>query len=283
MSIDEVGNRSADKAEANRPRPRPRTYALAAAGVTTAGGVAGGVNTALPGASAGPSPMAALTSALTQTSAHSYSFGLDASEHFAKRTLNSDVVSGAFDPKHHLGMESLTSQSGGRTQSAQIRFINADLYTSVSPGSGFADRWDKTPAAAAASAAMPPGDLYGFVSDRPVTPSALTVVLRSPGATARDAGPASGPGWSGTKYTFTALLGGGREIVSGTAWVDRQGLVRRLLTITTEKGPQATAEAVLTTDRDITFGDFGAPVQVTAPPASQTKDTSGQPYWGFYF
>jgi DNA-binding CsgD family transcriptional regulator len=93
----------------------------------------------------------------------------------------------------------------------------------------------------------------------------------------------SGPGWSGTKYTFTTLIGGGREAVSGTAWVDQQGLVRRLLTVTTEKGLQTTDKTLLTTDRDITFGDFGAPVRVAAPPASQTKDTSGQPYWGFYF
>jgi hypothetical protein len=31
------------------------------------------------------------------------------------------------------------------------------------------------------------------------------------------------------------------------------------------------------------FGDFGAPVRVSAPPASQTKYTGGEPYWGFYF
>jgi hypothetical protein len=28
---------------------------------------------------------------------------------------------------------------------------------------------------------------------------------------------------------------------------------------------------------------FGVPVQVNAPPNSQTRTTSGQPYWGFYF
>jgi hypothetical protein len=65
--------------------------------------------------------------------------------------------------------------------------------------------------------------------------------------------------------------------------VDQQGLVRRLVTITTEKGPQPNAKALLTTDRAITFADFGAPVQVTVPPVSQTKATAGQPYWGFYF
>jgi hypothetical protein len=38
----------------------------------------------------------------------------------------------------------------------------------------------------------------------------------------------------------------------------------------------------LTTARDLTFGDFGAPVPVIAPSASQVKYTRS-PYWGFYF
>ena len=67
-----------------------------------------------------------------------------------------------------------------------------------------------------------------------------------------------------------------------TVRVDQQGRVRRMTTIT-EEGVQARAKPFLTTDRDITFGDFGGPVRVTAPPDSQVKDTSGEPYWGFYF
>jgi hypothetical protein len=59
------------------------------------------------------------------------------------------------------------------------------------------------------------------------------------------------------------------------AYVDMQGRVRRLMTTTTQKSG-------LTTYRDLTFGDFGAPVLATAPPASQVQYTSS-PYWGFYF
>jgi hypothetical protein len=57
-------------------------------------------------------------------------------------------------------------------------------------------------------------------------------------------------------------------------YVDRHEWVRRLVTTTTQ--------GRLTTDRDLTFTGFGAPVSVTAPPASQVHYTS-TPYWGFYF
>ena len=270
-----------DSAARRRPSRR-RTYALTAGAVAVAA-VAAGVTIALQPGPAAPSPLAAVTAALARTSAQSYTFSLDTAVHFAgRRTLNSDTVSGAFDPQHNRSTELLTTRSGGQTQRAQIRFIGASLYTSVSPGGGFGKLWDETPVKAAAAGAMPPGDLYGFVSDRPVSAAALTVVLRAPGTAVHDAGPASGPGWSGTKYTFTARLYSGRESVTGIAYVDQQGRVRRVLTTTTEQGARA-GKTLLTTDRDITFGDFGAPVPVTAPPPSQTKSTTGQPYWGFYF
>jgi hypothetical protein len=270
-------------AAAGRPPSRRRTYALTAAGAVAVAAVAAGVTVALRPGPAAPAPIAAVTTALARTSAQSYTFSLDTTVQIqARRTLNSDTVSGAFDPQHNRSTELLTARSSGQTQRAQIRFIGANLYTSVSPGGGFGKLWDETPVKAAAAGAMPPGDLYGFVSDQPVSPAALTVVLQAPGAAVRDAGPASGPGWSGTRYTFTARLYDGRESVTGTAYVDQQGRVRRLLTTTAEKGARA-GKTLLTTDRVITFGDFGAPVPVAAPPASQTKSTTGQPYWGFYF
>ena len=83
-----------------------------------------------------------------------------------------------------------------------------------------------------------------------------------------------GPGWNGIRYAFTVRLGM-RESVSATVYLDQQERVRRLVTITAQEG--------LTIDREFTFGDFGAPVPVTTPPASQVKYTSGRPYWGYYF
>jgi hypothetical protein len=70
----------------------------------------------------------------------------------------------------------------------------------------------------------------------------------------------------------TASISG--ESVSGTVYVDRQGRVRRLVTIT--------PEGRVTVDRNLTFDDFGVQAAVTAPPASQAEYTS-YPYWGFYF
>lgn len=284
MSVHQMPARSARR----HPRRR-RTRVLAAVAVVAATALAAGMTAALHAASAAPSPLAspsplaAVTSALARTSADSYTFSLDTTVQLAGRTLNSDVVSGSFDPRRDRGTELLTARSAGQTNRAQIRFIGADLYTSVSPRSGFGKPWDESPAAAAVAGGMPPGVLFGFVSDRPVSPAAMTVVLRAPGTAVRDAGPVSGPGWTGTRYTFTARLYDGRESVSGTVYVDQQGRVRSLTTTTTQQGSLATKKPDLTTRRDITFGRFAAPVPAGAPPASQVKYTSGKPYWGFYF
>jgi hypothetical protein len=249
---------------------------LVAAGAAVAV-AATGVTAALLAAPGGVAPAtAAVTSALTQTSSESYSFSLDSSVQTNGHDVHSDVVSGAFDPRHELGTELLTTSAQQRPVRAQIRFVGKYVYTWVSPGSGLGTvgkgkPWNK--------ALIPPVEqqgaqginLYGFVSDQPVSPAELSGLLRSAGAV-RDAGPASGPGWTGTRYTFTA--GRSDSQVSGTAYVDQHGRVRRLVTITTEEG--------ITTDRSITFGDFGAPVSVTMPSASQVKFTDS-PYWGFYF
>jgi hypothetical protein len=65
--------------------------------------------------------------------------------------------------------------------------------------------------------------------------------------------------------------------VTGTLDIDEQGRLRRLVTITTQG-----THGKITTARDLTFGNFGAPVPVTAPPPSQVGYTS-TPYSGFLF
>jgi hypothetical protein len=276
------GTREQGSAGQHYPRRRRRTRVLAVAGAVAAAALAAGITAALHVAPAAPSPLSAVTSALARTSAQSYTFSLDSTVRFPTKELTSDLVSGAYDPRQHLGTEQLTARSAGQAQRAQVRFIGAYLYTSVTPGAGFGKPWDKSPLAAATAAGMPPGDLYGFASDQAVSPSELTVVLRSAGTAVHDAGSVSGPGWTGIKYTFTTSLYGGREHISGTVYVDQQGWVRRLMTIT-RQGNNAAGKTLLTTSRDFTFGDFGAPVRVTTPSASQVKSTSGKPYWGFFF
>jgi hypothetical protein len=252
-----------------------RTRLLAAAGAAVA---VAGVTAALLArpVSDPPTALAAVTGALAKTSADSYNFSLDSAVLLAGRELHSDVVSGAVDPGHELGTELLTTGSARRSAGAQILFVGEYLYTSLS-GAGLkaiGKPWDKTTAPLPGADVLPLGDLYGFSTEQPVSPAELLGVLRS-GATVRDEGPASGPGWTGARYAFTVRLSA-QVSVSGTVDVDQQGQVRRVVTTTTEG-------ARLTTDRDLTFGDFGAPVQVTAPPASQVKYTSGRPYWGFFF
>ena len=262
---------------------RRRMRVLVAAGVVAA--VAAGGAAALLASSASnasptgkaPSALTAVTAAVAKTSAESYHFSLDLTVHFGGIQSRSDVVVGGWDPSHDLGSERLTARERGTAAvQAEVRFIGKYVYTWASSGTGLGKPWNKAPAPAPAADVLPTGDLYGFSSEQPVSPAELLGALRS-AATVRDQGSASGPGWTGTSYAFTARLSA-RELLSGTVYIDQQGRVRRLVT-TTRQG----IKLRLTTDRDLTFSDFGVPVPVAAPPASQVKYTSGRPYLGFYF
>jgi hypothetical protein len=285
-SLDRRGEGSVVRRRSGLRKRGMLTVVGAVAAAAVAVGVVAALHTPLP---ASPSALSVVTSALARTSADSYTFTVDTATRLAGKDagkeLNSIEVSGAFDPGHDLGTEQLTARSAAQVARAQVRFIGKYVYTSVTPAAGFVKLWDKSPLTAAAADGMQPGDLYGFASDQPVTPDELTVVLRSAGAAVHGAGPVSGPGWTGTRYTFIAHLYGGRESVTGTVYVDRQGRVRRLMTITTGLASpgRTTKIRVLATNREITFSGFGAPVRVSPPPVSQLKYTSGEPYWGFYF
>jgi hypothetical protein len=256
----------------------------AVAAVALAAGLTAAMRTAPP-TSAALSPLSAVTSALARTAARSYTFTIQTTTRNPTRklTLNSVLVSGAYDPGQRLGAEALAESDAGQVKRTQVRFIGAYLYTSVPSGSGFGRPWDKSSLGAATAAAVaagpPPNDPYGFASDQVVSPSGLTAVLRLPGTAVRDSGPTSGPGWTGVSYTFAVRLDNGQAMISGAADVDQQGRVRRM-NITTDEG---VGPSQTTTHRDIGFGDFGAPVRVSAPPASQVEYTTGRPYLGFYF
>lgn len=270
-----------------RPQRRRRLRLLAVAGAVAAVALAAGLTAvmrAAPPTSAALSPLSAVTGALARTAARSYTFTVQTTVRNPTMELNSVLVSGAYDPGQRLGAEALAESEAGHLKRAQVRFIGAYLYTSVPSGSGFGRPWDKSSLAAATAAAVaagpPPNDPYGFVSDQVVGPSGLTMVLRLPGTAVRDSGPASGPGWTGVRYTFAARLDEGQETISGGVDVDQQGRVRQMK-ITTDDGVRPSR--ITTTNRDIGFGDFGAPVRVSAPPASQVEYTTGRPYLGFYF
>jgi hypothetical protein len=255
-------------------RRKMRVLMMAGAAVAAAGGAAALLAGSI---SDPPSALATVTGALAKTSEDSYSFNLHSTVKFAGREWDSALVSGAFDPRHERGTELLTKPAArlsAHPQKAQIRFIGKYVYTRVSPGSALgatSKPWDKAPVPGAD--VLPASDLYGYVTDQPVSPDELRGALLRSASTVRYLGPTSSPGWTGTRYAFTARLSAGWS-VTGIAYVDKQGRVRRLVTTTRASG--------LTTYRDLTFGNFGAPVPVTAPPASQVQYTP-RPYWGSYF
>jgi len=273
--INESGPRGGGAAPAG-PGARSRWRLLVAGGGAVA---AVGVTAALLAASAGraPSPLATVAGALAKTSAGSYRFSLDSVLRFRGREMSSDMVTGAFDPRHGLGTELLVARRPQGPLTAQIRFLDRYVYTRVSGSSALGKPWDKAPVPPVAADGIPRRyEIYGFVTDRPVSPAELSGALRSAG-TVREAGSASGPGWTGTRYVFTVRLPQAPQSLTATVELDRQGRVRRLMTITTQ-GKQG----YVTTDRDLTFSDFGAPVPVSTPPGSQVAYTS-HPYSGFLF
>jgi hypothetical protein len=273
---------------AARHRHRRRVRVLVSAGaVAVAGGVAAAATLLGTSVTNPPSALAAVTSAMVKTSAQSYRFILSLSiRHREPAIVQHVVVTGAFDPRHERGAELLTGRSPIGTHvtvTAQLRFIGKDLYTWASPKSvlgSIGKPWDEAPIPPPGTDASPGSELSGNAFERPISPAGLLGVLRSAVAV-RYVGPASGPGWTGSKYAFTAHPGFPGDTVAGNVYVDQQGRVRGLATITTLRTAGLSTPSRTETEH-LTFGDFGGPVRVTAPPASQVKQTS-TPSWVFGF
>jgi hypothetical protein len=262
-------------ATARRPHPHRTARLLAAAAAVAAAAL----TAALLARPAGrpPPPLAALTSALARTSQESYSFSLDLTVTHRGQDIRSVTASGTLDPAHRHGTELLSAPSARFPRfswRARVSFTGKYVYTRVlrSPGPAMRKPWDKAPVPAAAL--LPASDPGGFVSDQPVSPDELRGELLRSTATVHDAGPASGPGWTGTRYAFTARLSP-QWTLTGIAWVDTHGQARRIVTT-------MASTYGITQNRNLAFGHFGTPVSVTAPPASQVQYTP-TPYWGLYF
>lgn len=253
--------------------PRMRLLAVAVASAAAVAGVTAKV--LAPPGSQPPSALATVRSALATTSAASYSFEMDTVVPSLADLVAPIAVSGAFDPRHRVGTELLTTRSKKRPKKMQIRFIGKYVYTWVSGTETAGEPWNKALVPPAGANGLPSNDpyFYGFITDEPVSPAGLSSLLGS-AADVRKAGLADGPGWSGVKYAFTARFLGGKESVTGTLDVDQQRRARKLVMIT--------RQGKVAIDREITFSDFGAPVPVTAPAVSQVKYTS-TPYSGYYF
>jgi hypothetical protein len=237
--------------------------AAAVAGGVTAGVITGG------GGTASPNALATLTAALVKTSAQSFTFTASASFRPGLESSQSSAT-GEFDPVSRTGTEQVRSDE----DTWQIRYVGAHAYSTTAKfpaGLTHGKPW--------VEALVPPDDavvsrdqVTALGEDLPINPANLLAQLKS-ATTVRVAGPASGSGWRGTKYTFTLTVGPSQYAVtaSGTVSVDSAGRVRQLVIkdpsefFLIEPGKkQAIAFA-----QTLTFGGFGTPVRVTAPPADQ--------------
>jgi hypothetical protein len=247
-------------------RRRVRTLVPAGAVAALGGAVALGVTLTASVAGA-PSALAAVTAAAAKTSADSFSVTERISQSGYDKP-GPPQITGVFDHRHGLGEEIVN----GRTQ---VRFVGGHMYMQIGsklePGKSWMEG-QLPPPLSLATGGQPftgaPGIAEGFNGSEPIDPGALLGLLKSAGSVQAE-GPASGPGWTGTKYAFALprpkFTHGKFSPEGGTVYVDSQGRVRRLVTTIDHQPPVGNAIATY----DVTFGGFGVRVSVTAPPASQ--------------
>ena len=249
-------------AAARRDRSRrTRRGATLSAGIAAAAAAVTAVTLAM--GSASPA-LAVVTSALTRTLAQSYHLAEQDSSYYIVngqiRSPHHHACTTEADPVRHLLATSCPSGIVSREVGGYIY-----IYTprpAVSPGR----HWLRIPAASIVN--LPA--IGGFTT---ATPQQMLTEIKE-AATVTVAGPASGPGWTGTRYAFSATLNPGTIVkLSGTVTVDQQGRARTLvltMRFTGAPGIFPGALAALVTTRVLTFSDFGTPVTVTPPPADQT-------------
>jgi len=187
---------------------------------------------------------------------------------------------GEFDPEHGVG-----EQADNRGD--QIRYVGGSIYLFLSADLRVSYQLSGPPIPAWASWERIPGvplqpgggataaglGLLGVFPGQlaQINPQDLLALLQS-ATDVREVGPASGPGWTGTAYSFTVAttLNGPLHTplsLTGTVDVDQQGRVRQL---NARDSFSRTVSQV-----EVTFGDFGLPVSVSPPPASQTWTPPG--------
>jgi hypothetical protein len=221
-----------------------------------------------------PSALAQLTSAVSRTAGQSYYFSATKTQVMLPSsggTITSRTeFSGAFDPARRVGEE--TTRTG-----AQMRFIGSYVYVNlaaVGDPSGLpgGKSWVRLPSLPLWAPVTASGQLRltaGLLSVVETNPQDLFALFQSVSQVNRQ-GSVSGPGWTGTRYTFSVafVLTAGRRVLTGHATgsidVDQQGRVRQLDAVYTV--PAIAPARLRQGTVEMTFNDFGAPVSVTAPP-----------------
>ena len=254
-----------------------RVRGRVAVAATAAGGLLAAATAVTLTIATAPSALAQLTSAASRTAGLSY----DISATVAAKPLRagsgvalSGRVSGAFDPAQRTGEETFD----GFGSDGQIRFIGPYeyLYHPGGPALPGGKSWVRAPSPQQwepVTAGQGLSLAAGLSSLAVTSPQNLFALLKTASTVDRQ-GSASGGGWTGTRYTFTARVTFGPDGTSqpavtaaGTADVDQQGRVRRLNVAYTQPA-QASLPPVRVTV-EMTFSDFGTPVSVSPPPASE--------------
>jgi hypothetical protein len=258
----------ARRARARRSRRRLLTSAATAGVLTAALAIVMSAATArLPGSvtrhgTAPESALAAVTLAAAETAVQTYQVQATFT-YSGPRGLSSSpgrvTLTGEFDPASGLG-----EVSGPR----DIRWTGGYVYVYVGHDPAVAAKpWIRVRESAVRVLSVHRLGLGDLVGGR-VGPQGLLEWLRS-ASQVTAVGPASGPGWTGTRYAVRARTTVGYyvgETDAGTVDVDRQGLVRRLdITQLSKVGADEFGTTV-----HLVFDDFGVPVAVAAPPLSQT-------------
>jgi hypothetical protein len=266
------------KARTRRTR-RARTRLALSAG---AAAIAAGTTAITLAAVQAPSALAQVTQAAARTAEQSYRVSsvstVVASVGPGAQRL---TIHGEFDRADKLGEETASDGS-------QIRLVGRYMYVAIPKAMREAYRkahrtpipagktWLKVPAPPDID--VPTLDLIVIGGSTnglgQVDPRNLLALLRN-SSQVSEQGPASGPGWTGTAYTFAARLTtrGPLHITlssTGTADVDRQGRVRQLDATQTLGQTKRTVR--------VTFGDFGLAVSVSPPPAEQIFVPQGITY-----
>jgi hypothetical protein len=231
---------------------RMRGRAVLSAGIAVAAASVAAVTLTVGSA---PPALATVTSALTHTLTQNYHLTEQDSSYYIWngriRYPAHYMCTSEADPVRHLEASSCSNGLRGRE-------VGGYTYLYIADPVGHPGRhWERIPTASLGR--LP--SINGFTA---ATPQQMLAEIKKAGKVTV-AGPASGPGWTGTRYAFSGSPGTGIKL-SGTVNVDQQGRARALV-LTMRL---TSAINVFVTTQVLTFSDFGTPVTVTPPPADQT-------------
>jgi hypothetical protein len=272
--IDLLGKVRRPARRPGRSRSRRLVPALASLATVAVVGAVAVTMAALPRA---PSAQAQVTAAAEHTSGQSFRVQIKSTQQ-GDGKASAAVYSGAFDPARRIGV--LWREDGAGREN---RFVGDYVYEKAIPGDTLrrlptGKHWISYPRADMESKKLPAS--ASLIKLAPQDPQAALRRLRA-ATDVRERSTASGPGWTGHRYSFRVdePLKAGKHPhpaiglhVTGTVDIDAQGRVRRLdFTFEMDwvvpgKGP---AKAGGPSHSVMEFSAYGTRVTVVAPPARQ--------------